>query len=392
MDARWRMLAILFIARGTMGFQLQSVASTSPFLIEHLNIGYAEVGTLIGVYMLAGVVLALPAGLIGQRFGDKTLSTAGLGLMALGGFIMGLGDTYAMAFAGRLISGAGSVLLSLVVTKMVTDWFAGREIVTAMGITLASWPFSIAVALMVQGSLAAAFGWRSVMYTAAAYCVLALILVLLLYRAPSKERPSDAPHTLAPTWALPPWREALPSIVAGVIWGVYNLGFLLFFSFVPLLLIDQGLSPSGAASITSMALWVMILSLPLGGYLVQRSGRPDAAILIFAVVNAVALVSLPLFPALALVFCLVLGIGIGPPAGAIMAMPARALSPENRAVGIGLFMVWYNILNVFGPGLAGYLREVFGPTAPVLLASAMFLLVTSLVPLFHVLATRAKTG
>lgn len=47
---------------------------------------------------------------------------------------------------GRVLSGAGAVLLNVLVTKMVTDWFQGRENVLALGILITSWPLGIAIA------------------------------------------------------------------------------------------------------------------------------------------------------------------------------------------------------------------------------------------------------
>ena len=44
---RWTILGILFIARTSVGFQFQSVASVSPSLIDDLSINYAQIGTLI---------------------------------------------------------------------------------------------------------------------------------------------------------------------------------------------------------------------------------------------------------------------------------------------------------------------------------------------------------
>lgn len=42
------MLLILFVVRLAMGFQFQSVASTSAQLVDSFGLSYAEVGTLIG--------------------------------------------------------------------------------------------------------------------------------------------------------------------------------------------------------------------------------------------------------------------------------------------------------------------------------------------------------
>src|SRR3954454_23271331 len=145
---RWRMLLLLFVARTALGLQFQTIGSTAPFLRDALGIGFAEIGTLIGCYMLPGVVLSLPGGLLVRRFGDRRLCCGGLALMALGGVLVGVSHDFALALLGRLVSGTGSVFLGLSVTKMTTDWFSGREMVTAMGILVTSWPLGIALGLV----------------------------------------------------------------------------------------------------------------------------------------------------------------------------------------------------------------------------------------------------
>src|SRR5262245_57627961 len=66
---RWLILAILTFARTVMGFQFQSVAAISPFLIDQLHMSYAALGTLIGLYLLPGAAVAIPGGVLAQRFG-----------------------------------------------------------------------------------------------------------------------------------------------------------------------------------------------------------------------------------------------------------------------------------------------------------------------------------
>lgn len=73
MHRRWLILAVLFVARTAMGFQYQSVASSAPLLLRDLHVGFAEIGTLIGLYHISGVVLSLPGELIIRRLGDKRL-------------------------------------------------------------------------------------------------------------------------------------------------------------------------------------------------------------------------------------------------------------------------------------------------------------------------------
>ena len=161
MHDRWLMLAVLTFARTAIGFQFQSVAALSPFLLDQFAMSYAALGTLVGIYLFPGVVVSLPSGVLAQRFGDKRIVCIGLTAMAAGGLLMAHADSSVSLMIGRLVSGTGAVLFNVLVAKMVTDWFQGREIVTALGILIASWPLGIAIALVVIPSVAALFRGQS---------------------------------------------------------------------------------------------------------------------------------------------------------------------------------------------------------------------------------------
>ena len=128
----------VIVARAAIAFQFQSVPALSLLLVDSLRIDYALLGTLVGLYMLPGVVFSLPGGVLGQRFGDKRIAVLGLGLMAVGGLLVALAPSVPVLTAGRLCSGIGGVLLNIILAKMVTDWFAGREIVLAMALLMST--------------------------------------------------------------------------------------------------------------------------------------------------------------------------------------------------------------------------------------------------------------
>lgn len=362
-----------------MGYQFQSVGSVSPFLVDDLGIGYGEVGTLIGLYMLPGVVMALPSGLMARRFGDKRMSGYGLALMAVGGAMMGLSDSYGLVFVGRLLSGVGAVLFNVVITKMVTDWFAGREVRTALGIMLSTWPLGIGLGLVTQSTLAEARSWTWVMFVASAACLLSLAALAAVYRPPPDGAggSDEGPGLLAL-----PRRELIGASIAGATWGAFNVGFALFISFAPGLLMSRGMSTTGASSIASVGLWVTLASVPLGGYLAERTGRPNAVVVAGTMAGAVALGLLPFVPA-AFVLSALLGLGIGA-AAAIMALPTQALSPETRGPGLGVFYTWYYVGMAIGPAVAGLGRDLSGsPATPMLMGAAMFATVVPLLAVFH---------
>ena len=113
MRNRWFALAVLFLIRLTMAFQFQSVAAVAPLLDQTFGISLADIGWLIGLYFAPGLVLALPGGAIGKRFGDKPTVIASLLLMLVGELAMAMSPSWPIQIAGRLVSGAGGVMFNV---------------------------------------------------------------------------------------------------------------------------------------------------------------------------------------------------------------------------------------------------------------------------------------
>ena len=379
-----------------MGFQFQSIASVSPFLIEELAIDYAMLDTLIGLYKLPGVLFALPGGMLGKRFGDKRVLLAGLVMMALGGVLVGMADDYATAVFGRTLSGCGGVLLNILLAKMTMDWFAKRELVLAMAILVNSWPFGIALALISQSAVAVALGWPVVLYGTAALSLLSFALIALGYRRPPDLAPSGfAEPATTPSRLLGVDRTEFAGVtLAALAWTLFNVGLILIVSFGPTFLTARGLPLEEAAWMVSLGTWLGIGTIPLGGYLAQRWGRPNL-VMVVSLIAAVAICAIlpwaesPLLPFIAF------GIFAWAPAGPIMALVSETLSENNRAQGMGLFYTWYYAGMGALPPLAGLARDLSGsPDAPVYFASAMMLCALAFVRLFrlHRRAVALKPG
>ena len=91
-----------------MGLQFQSIGAVGPFLVADLGLSYAQLGSLIGLYLLSGAFIALPGGLLGSRFGDRAIVLSALGLMTVGGAAVTLGESWPLVAAGRLVSGGAA--------------------------------------------------------------------------------------------------------------------------------------------------------------------------------------------------------------------------------------------------------------------------------------------
>ena len=257
-----------------MGFQFQSVATLSSFLINDLRIDYTQLGLLIGFYLLPGTVIAYPGGLLGQRFGDKQVAILGMTLMVVGGVLTGSSHDYAIFLVGRLISGIGAVLLNVLLTKMATDWFVGRELGTALALLVSSWPVGTGVALIVLPQLAAAASMAAAFDMTAIAATIVLVLIAAIYRVPTTVA-NTPPHAGGLGFGVSVREFGLVSLT-GDIWALFNVGYIILISFAPSLLIAQGISVKDAGFATSLAFWTIIPTIALGGMLVDRIGHATA--------------------------------------------------------------------------------------------------------------------
>jgi len=387
MQRLWLILATLTLARMTMGFQFQSVAAVGPVLTSDSILSHTELGVLIGIYLLPGALFAIPGGWLGKRFGDKRVVLTGLAMMTLGGALLALSEAYEIMFAGRLVSGLGAVLLNVLVTKMVTDWFAEHRITTAMGILISSWPLGIAIALLTTGPLEEAIGLRLTFFVPVALCAIALLLIATIYASPPESNEDATVSNESSAGKLTGY-ELWGVVLSGGVWCLYNIAFILPLSFGPEFLVTRGITLTSAGAIVSLASWLIIPALPLGAWIAERIGRPVSTMVMTFIAIAILTWMIPVTSFYLLIFA-ALGIIFGPAGGLIMALPTQVLSKENRAIGMGIFYtIYYLGMGIF-PALAGYVRDVTGnPAAPLILAGVAILFAVPALAGFRMIRTR----
>jgi len=374
---RWNVLALLFLARLSSPVHFMSLPPIAPELLTDLRIGYAELGWLLGLSSLPGVFLALPGGWLGQRLGDKPVVMASLALIAFGSLLVAESPGFGVAVVGRLLGGIGIAVLHVQVGRMVLDRFSPRETATAMAVTLSSWPLGIGLALALLGAVGEASSWRVAVAITAAVPLAALLAIGLAYRP--VPRPEAAPRERARHWTLS--RAELGLIgSAGSAWMIWNAGFIVLVSFAPLLLVEQGSSLVAAGIVMSVALWLSLVAIPLGGVLIDRTGRADLLIGTAIVGSAVVIALLPFGWVPALVLVVLLGIVRGPCAGGINALPGEVLQAHNRSLGMGLYQTVYYAGMAVVPPLAGHLQGATGSAATAIWFSAA-LTAAALLPL-----------
>jgi MFS family permease len=370
---RWSILALLFAVRAGMGLQYQAVAALSPLFMADFTLTIADIGLLIGLYHAPGTFLAFPGGAIGARLGDKRVVLIGLALMISGETMMALAPACSMQFAGRFWAGIGGILLNVMMSKMVADWFAGKELATAMAIIGNAAPFGIALALVTLPSIAEAGGRISASCAVAAYLTIAILALTLSYRSPPYAGSAASGLSLWPerrtVWAV---------LAAGLVYGLYNASLVTVIAFGPLMLTERGWTIAAASSTTSVVFWLVALSLPAGGLLADRTGRSTTILLGGLIGFAAALVLSSRMEAVAPAFIL-LGIVGGVPCGPIMSLAAQALAPETRSMGMGISFTVYYLLQVCCPWFVGHVAKMAGHPQVAFDIGAIFLCIGGVV-------------
>jgi predicted MFS family arabinose efflux permease len=360
-------LALCFTARVGLGFQFQAMGSVADPVAATYHLTYAEIGTLIGLFLMPGMVVSIPAGLAGRWVSDRVLLTTGLAGMAVGGGIAACADGFAMLAAGRVVSGVGFVLCSLYYNKITIEWFAGRELATAMAILVMSWPFGIALGQVVHGWLAASEGWRVPFIVASLFCLAGALVTFAFYRPPP-----TAPGARAASSSRLSGNEWILVLMASLVWALFNAAYVVYLSFAERVLVAGGLEPLESASIVSLASWVMLFSGAACGVIADRTGRHALIVTICLCCAMASLAALPQI-AWAIPASLLFGLLGVAPAGLIVSLSGSAMAPEKRAFGMGVFLSIFYLLTAPAPALAGWLYDRTGdPFVPILFAIATF--------------------
>ena len=375
---RWLILAILFLARFSLGFQFQTTGTLTPELMGAFAIDYSGIGLLVGLFMLPGIALSVPAGFAGYWWGDTRSVLTGLALMIAGGVICGAGDTIGVVMFGRLLSGAGAVCLFVMLSKVVMDHFDYRTLLFAMSIFVLGWPIGIAAGQATQTTIADIFSWREVFYVSSGLCFLSFVLVLFLTFWGRPQRATNV-HSLDCGGAA--WTQVNLSRseffwinVAGVIWMCLNGAYVVLVTFGPVYLMELDVGAVEAAVSISMISWAFIVGLPIGGYLAYRHNLPNSVMVVGLITSIVCGFLVPLSGSAQWLFVFS-GLALAFATSAIASLPAVLLSKEHRAIGLGIYFSWHFVGATVLPVAAGMLRDASGTAAPVIQFASLLLAV-----------------
>lgn len=237
------------------------------------------VGMSVGIYGLTQALLQIPAGMLSDRIGRKTVIVLGLGVFVIGSLIAAEADSIAELIIGRAIQGCGAIAAAVnaLLADQVRSEFRSRSM-AVLGISIG---FAFMLAIILGPSFLIFSSYEGLFLIAAFGAVIACLALFFVVPAEQKTRRTE------PAKLTGNARRKVVFLGAGVF--LLHLVLTGMFVQIPQLMAQwwpaeqQGLKLYLPAMILSI-----VLVFPLLGK-VEKTGRTASGMLIAMTISATAL-------------------------------------------------------------------------------------------------------
>jgi predicted MFS family arabinose efflux permease len=348
-----------------------------PSIMSELSLSYTRAGLLASAFFYAYVIMQIPSGLLGDRYGRRRILLLGLLGGALSAGLTGLAGSFAALFTARALTGAFQGSLFSNDRAIIATVTPPDRIGLGQGVSFAGPGLGLTAGLVIGGLLVEVLPWRTVMMLFGLGPVAAALLIARFVPSPA---PSPAREPLGrrlgglfANGRL--WLLALASLCA-----IANQFILA--TWAPLFFQEAGVTDVGRAGIYAALQGIAAsLGMIVGGFTHDRLGRRGFAskTVIVAGLAALALSMLAMafvisqrsVPALAVLvflaafFCWSIW-------GAVYTLLGRMVRAEDLGAAFG----WSNSISflgaIVGPIATGWARDLTGSfSAGCLLAAVL---------------------
>lgn len=356
----------ILLAGVTAALHVGKLPAALPALQETMSISMLQLGFLVSLVQLAGMVLGLPVGLAADRWGLRRSILVGLALLALASLLGGSASSPSALLSFRALEGFGFLLAVLPVPGLLRQLVPARRLNFFLGLWSCYMGSGIALAMLAGPALIEKLGWHSWWWILALWTALVLVCVLLFV---PRERPCQAivsgldeawHKRLTLTLAAPgPWLVA-------VCFALYSSQWLSVIGFLPSIYHQAGLSTGQVGTLTAMVAAINIVGNLGAGHLMHRGFAAHYLLAAGFVLTSLCTFfafstlteSLPLLRFAAVLLFSAFG-GLIP--GSLFALAVQ-LAPSQRVVSttVGWMQQWSALGQFAGPPLVALLASYAG--------------------------------
>lgn len=362
----WMILLAVYLVSVAAPLNQFKVPPVMPLIFEAFNMDLSSAGMLMSVFSITGCILAIPSGLIIQRFGLKTTGLIAAGSVFVGTLIGSLADTVGTLFFGRLVEGVGMGLIMVMAPAAVALWFPANRRGAPMGI----WGTCVGIASIsmynIAPALATSYGLKAVWWLGTIVAFVAFVLFALLFRSPRPEERLEEP---APESAGGPEISIMSVMSNYRMWMIslaflcFNLIVMAFSTYYPTYLNEvRNYTLAQAAFMSSLIMIISIFTAPLAGYVTDNIGKRRYWVLSAWIIGGI----LYIFPFSVTGWMIpgllvAMGILVAPIVPASFAsIPEIVGSPKLAGMGMAVMALGQNLGMLIGPAAFGQSVESLG--------------------------------
>ncbi len=349
----------------------QSIPPVLTLIREELNITHAQAGLLMSLFALPGIFVAIPGGVVSDRFGMKKVGVSSLILMIFGTLIVGISRSFLSICLGRLISGMGGLTLAVVLPQLLSQWFRDRELGLGMGVFNTAMPLSTITSLNVFGIIASSFGWSSSVFLTTAVSVLAFLAFLWLFKEPRADKMRSGGQLSSDIAII-----GVSMWIVGFTWMWFNAALISFLTFAPDFFASEGYEIGLAGFMSSIVMMGSLFLSPIIGYFVYKFGKEEMFIVLGGVTLALLFILIPSTP-FDLALLALIGISAAFVPASIFSLPSKLTRPQNLGLSFGILTACLNIGVLAGPYLTGLAKDLTGGYTASLYIMSVFALIQS---------------
>ncbi len=344
-----------------------------PVWAQAFGLTYVQVGALRMAYSSALACLQLPAGMLAERVGERTLLAAGSVLAGAAFALLATSQSYAAVGGMILLAGVGSAVQHPIASTIISRAHAPSSRRAALGIyNFAGDVGKMAVAAAI-GLGVVAIGWRSsvVLYGIIVAAVGVATLVVLGNIAGWVQRsPSGAAPAAAAGWGFTdPRGFALLSAIQ-LIDSACRTGFLTFF---PFLFIAKGASVASVGFGLALVFVGGAAGKLVCGLLAERVGILRTVILTELATGLLiaALVAAPL--GLGMILLIPVGVALNGTSSVLYGTVAEFVRDDRQSRSYGLFYTLGSAAGATAPLVFGLVSDFAGVPAALIAIAALAL-------------------
>lgn len=189
---RWLCFAALFFLGFTATFNQFKAAPAIQFIGADLGMSVDMLSQIMGVFSIAGMLLAYPGMLVMQRFGVKFSIVVTSVIQLVGSLICVFSQSTLVFLLGRILEGVAYGLICVIGPNIMPRLFPLKDQGLCMGIWSQWTPVGVVIAFFAApviyaaaGGSAVAFAWRPIWFVSIVMEVVSIVWLLLSCKMPA---------------------------------------------------------------------------------------------------------------------------------------------------------------------------------------------------------------